>query len=157
MNKYHNGKIYTIRNKNDDSLIYVGSTIQSLSQRWAGHKIDSLKNPHFLIYSSINNNWNDWYIELYEECKCDNKEQLNKREGEVIRQIATLNKQIAGRTNKQYRETHKDEKKEYDKRDREVNADKIREKITCECGSIICNGELSRHKKTKKHLYFIQS
>ncbi len=25
--KYKNGKIYTIRYKNDDSLIYVGSTI----------------------------------------------------------------------------------------------------------------------------------
>ena len=28
--KYKNGKIYTIRYKNDDSLIYVGSTIQPL-------------------------------------------------------------------------------------------------------------------------------
>jgi hypothetical protein len=32
--KYKNGKIYTIRYKNDDSLIYVGSTVQPLFKRW---------------------------------------------------------------------------------------------------------------------------
>ena len=36
--KYKNGKIYTIRYKNDDSLIYVGSTIQPLFKRWYEHK-----------------------------------------------------------------------------------------------------------------------
>ena len=33
-NKYQNGKIYTIRNKNDDTFIYVGSTIQLLHERF---------------------------------------------------------------------------------------------------------------------------
>ena len=36
--KYKNGKIYTIRYKNDDSLIYVGSTVQPLFKRWHQHK-----------------------------------------------------------------------------------------------------------------------
>ena len=36
--KYKNGNIYTIRYKNDDSLIYVGSTIQQLFKRWYEHK-----------------------------------------------------------------------------------------------------------------------
>ena len=36
--KYKNGKIYTIRYKNDDCLIYVGSTIQPLFKRWHQHK-----------------------------------------------------------------------------------------------------------------------
>ena len=51
---------------------------------------------------------NDWYIELYENFPCDNKEQLNNREGKVIREIATLNKNIAGRTMKEYYETNKE-------------------------------------------------
>jgi hypothetical protein len=42
------------------------------------------------------------YIELYEMYKCNTKE-LVKREGEIIRQIGTLNKNIAGRTLKEYR------------------------------------------------------
>ena len=37
--KYKNGKIYTIRCKNDDTLIDIGSTIQPLFERWYGHKI----------------------------------------------------------------------------------------------------------------------
>ena len=37
-NKYKNGKIYTIRFNDDNNLTYVGSTIQSLYQRFADHK-----------------------------------------------------------------------------------------------------------------------
>ena len=45
--------------------------------------------------------WNDWYIEKW-KFPCENKEQLNKREeGEMIREIGTVNKQIAGRTYKE--------------------------------------------------------
>jgi hypothetical protein len=29
---------------------------------------------------------NEWYIELYEEYPCESKEQLNKKEGLVIRE-----------------------------------------------------------------------
>ena len=33
-NKYNNGKIYTIRCRDDNNLIYVGSTVQPLYKRW---------------------------------------------------------------------------------------------------------------------------
>lgn len=102
MPDYSRGKIYTIRCYNDNKLIYVGSTIQPLSKRWGEHKVMSLKKPDRLIYKSINNEWNKWYIELYELYPCDCKEMLCKREGEIIRDIGTLNKQIAGRTYKEY-------------------------------------------------------
>ena len=45
-NKYKNGKIYTIRNRNDNDLIYVGSTVQPLYKRFICHKTNS-KNPKF--------------------------------------------------------------------------------------------------------------
>ena len=42
INKYNNGKIYTIRcrddNNNNNNLIYVGSTVQPLYKRWHQHK-----------------------------------------------------------------------------------------------------------------------
>ena len=41
-------------------------------------------------------------IELYEEYPCDNNEILNKREGEIQREIATINRNKAERTLKQY-------------------------------------------------------
>ena len=52
--------------------------------------------------------FNDWYIELFEDFQTERKEQLNKREGEIIREIATLSKNIAGRTIKEYYEQNKE-------------------------------------------------
>jgi hypothetical protein len=100
---YANGKIYTIKNKNDTSLIYVGSTIQTLSTRFTKHKND-YKNKKYnsKLYDTVNNDWTDWYIELYELYPCDNKTELCKKEGEIIQEISTLNKNIAGRTQKEY-------------------------------------------------------
>ena len=98
MPDYQNGKIYTIRCKRDNNLLYVGSTTMTLSKRMTEHRYASYTNNIKKLYSCVNGNWDDWYIELYEENPCENKEQLNKREGEIIREIGTLNSQIAGRT-----------------------------------------------------------
>lgn len=130
MPDYSKGKIYTIRCRTDETLIYVGSTIQPLSVRLGGHKNKSIdiKYENRLIYKTINNKWEDWYIELYEDYPCENKEQLNKKEGEIIRLIGTLNIIVAGRTRKEWREDNKEQiiqdKKEY----YENNKEQIREK-----------------------------
>ena len=130
MDKYKNGKIYTIRNRNDDSLIYVGSTCQPLYKRLSQHKSDS-KYPrceNYLLYKKINEtDINDWYIELYIDYPCERKEQLTQREGQVIREIGTLNKQITGRTHKEWREENKEHIKERKKEYNETNKDKIKE------------------------------
>ena len=139
MSNYNNGKIYTIRCRTDDSLIYVGSTIQSLAKRWGTHKVDSIKEKqkNRLIYTTINNDWDNWYIELYENYSCKNKEELCKKEGEIIRLIGTLNGRIEGRTWEKWYED---------------NREKLNEKITCECDCIILKRELNRHIKTQKHI-----
>ena len=115
-NKYKNAKIYTIRYGNDDSLIYVGSTVQPLYKRLSQHKKDSKKpeNENRQLYKKINEtDFNDWYIELFEDFPCERKEQLLQREGQVIREIATLNKQISGRTKQEYYEDNKEQNQEY--------------------------------------------
>jgi len=80
----------------------------------AKHRYDSINKPTICFYQYFND-WNDWYIELY--YPCENKEQLNKREGEIIREIGTVNKTVTGRTHKEYYETNKgkllDKMKEY--------------------------------------------
>jgi hypothetical protein len=139
MPDYSKGKIYTIRCRNDDTLIYVGSTIQPLSKRWGGHKVDSLRYTNMPLYKTINNDWDNWYIELYENISCENKEQLHKREGEVIRDIGTLNLCIAGRSGKEwykentekrkmYREKYRQENPDYFKLYHKENADTIQQK-----------------------------
>jgi hypothetical protein len=200
---YSKGKIYSIRCIYDDSLIYVGSTIEPLSTRMAKHRFDSKKKicQNKKLYQKVyETTWDDFYIELYENFPCENRDQLNKREGEVIRQIGTLNKYVAGRTEKEYREENaekikennkryykenaekiKEYKKEYQKENaekmkeyfkeyyvqnagkikeckkkyREQNAEKINEQIQCECGAIIIKRCLTQHKKTQKHINYI--
>ena len=129
--KYKNGKIYTIRCKNDDSLIYVGSTVQPLFKRWHQHKtrVNNQVYNNILYQKMRETNIENWYIELYEEFACKNKEQLNKREGEIIREIGKLNKQIAGRTKKEYVEDNKDKLLEQTKEYREKNKQIISEKM----------------------------
>ena len=91
MPDYSKGKIYTIRCRNDPKLIYVGSTTQSLSKRWWNHK-SAWKSGNHLPFHKLIEDINDWYIELYEECPCKNNDELTRREGQIMRDIATLNK-----------------------------------------------------------------
>ena len=93
MPNYQDGKIYSIRCYNDNSLIYVGRTTQSLSKRWYDHKI-SIKYYSELPFYKLITDVNDWYIQLEEEFPCDNKEQLEKREYEIMRDISTLNSKL---------------------------------------------------------------
>jgi hypothetical protein len=70
-NKYQNGKIYTIRNKNVDTLIYVGSTVQPLHKRFYEHKHNAYneksKDYNKLLFQKIREtNIEDWYIESIE-------------------------------------------------------------------------------------------
>ncbi len=128
MPDYSNGKIYTIRFHNSNE-IYIGSTIQSLAVRFGGHKMPSQCCLYQLIKDKYNGDWNECYYELFEIFSCSNREELHKKEGEIIRQFKNdknyncINKKIAGRTDKEYREDNAEKRKQY----YETNIDKIKE------------------------------
>jgi hypothetical protein len=122
--RYKRGKIYTIRCRYDDTLIYVGSTIDKLAKRFAGHKANR-KDKNCSLYQFVDGDWDNFYIELYEDFSCDNKEQLEKREGEVIREIGTINKRIAGRSRKERYKDNRDEILEEMKQYYKDNRDEI--------------------------------
>lgn len=132
MPDYSKSKIYTVRCRSDDKLIYVGSTIQPLHVRLAGHKRDTTISLYKYIDNPENNTkWDDWYIELFESFPCNTKEELTKREGEVIREIATINKRGYYINDKEYREANsekfKQKYKEWYAMNREENNLKRRE------------------------------
>ena len=108
---YSNGKIYCIRNNiNDD--IYAGSTCQSLSQRMALHRYDSIKanRQNTKLYRAmIEHGREHFYIELIEDYPCENVYQLQRREGEIIRkQKPNLNIVVARRSKEEYKEDEKE-------------------------------------------------
>ena len=131
MPTYADGKIYCIRAPGTDE-VYIGSTTRPLSERMASHR-SHYKNwkggkGHYVSSFKLIE-MEGAYIELIEDCPCDSKEQLNRREGEVIRASANcINKSIAGRTmveyradnkeailerDRQYTETHKEQRRQY--------------------------------------------
>jgi hypothetical protein len=108
MLNYKQARIYTVRCRRNHTWIYVGSTTRPLSRRFAAHKTQKTCALYKFIHEHCGGDWSDWYIELYEQNGYDNKEQLTKREGEVMREISTINRNIAGRTIQQYRIDNKD-------------------------------------------------
>jgi hypothetical protein len=161
MPDYQQSKIYIISCRTDNTLIYVGSTTQSLAVRWGGHKRNSKRerDKDNLIYTTINGDWDNWYIELYELYPCNSKEELCKKEGEIIRLIGTLNSRIAGRTKKEWTDEYSEWTKEYMKKYQQDHKEEIYDKfkirnikIECECGCILNKNNLSKHIKRKAHI-----
>jgi hypothetical protein len=88
-----------------------------------------------IFQDKYNGDWSICYIELYENYNCNNKEELNKKEGEIIRLFMNdinynvINKCIAGRTRKEWCEDNENYLKEWCKeyRNNPDNKDKIKE------------------------------
>ena len=163
---YKNGKIYKILNTVNDEC-YIGSTCQKLSQRMAKHRksVNSKDKKHLKLYQTMREFGIDkFYIELVKECPCENVEQLRAVEGDYIREMGTLNSQIAGRTKQDYVLDTKEVKRDYDKQYRRQNGKSINQKqrqnynetgsvkMTCEvCGTIHNKKKKPLHSRSKKH------
>ena len=108
MNRYQNGKVYKIIAP--DETIYIGSTIQTLNERFGGHKrsfkaLKSGKNIRGTTVFELFEKYGveECRIELIEAYPCDSKKDLEHREGEIIKTIDCVNKVVAGRTSEEYR------------------------------------------------------
>jgi len=114
MPDYSKGCIYMLRHKDDidGKNSYVGSTT-NFRQRKNLHKsccnnINSKKyNYSKYKYIRDNDGWENWVMEWIEDYPCNSKRELERREGEIIKQRAKLNFVVAGRTNKEWRDDNK--------------------------------------------------
>ena len=182
-NKYHNSKIYAVKNVLNEE-IYIGSTTIALSKRMVKHRCDAKQRPELSHFYSYMNEMGieNFYIELVEKAKCEDIEELRKREGEIIKEIGTLKQRIAGRTkeayNKEYTQNNKDrinerrrerrrenpEKTKTDaQRHRKAHREKHKEelqikasvKFECPCGGKYTQGHKHEHMSSKKHLKYL--
>lgn len=149
------GKIYIIRNDFDNDLLYIGSTFADLNYRFERHRFQKTTKLHKYITEN-DDNFENWFIELYEEYHDITKEDLLKREGDVIRQFLadnpkTLNKCIAGRTKQQYIIDNKDKICNIRKKYYHNHIDKFKQSYTCECGRTFRFDNKYRHLKSKYH------
>jgi len=118
-NKYNNSRIYKICSNLTDK-IYIGSTTKTLSRRLTQHKytykknIETNNNKYVSSFEIIK--LGDFSIVLIEECNFNNRQQLERREGEIIKlNINVVNKTIAGRTFTEYYNHNKEEYAQYNK------------------------------------------
>lgn len=133
MPDYKKSKIYKICDLNEE-MIYIGSTVKKLYERLSQHKYNYKKylEDKKIIPSTVFKIFEKYGLEnckiyLLEEFPCENKEQLLKKEGEYIKNINCVNKCIAGRTEKEWKEDNKEKIKILLKEYKKNNRKKINE------------------------------
>lgn len=161
-NKYQNGKIYKITGT-DDSMVYIGGTTKTLARRFTLHRSDykrwkSGKFKKTTVYAIFDKfGVDNCKIELVENYPCSTRNELERREGQNIKNtIGCVNRIIAGRKRIEYWVDNKDKmaikNKEY-REDNKVRIQKIKtEQLICECGCISTNCNIQRHRKSQQHM-----
>ena len=163
MIKYNQGKIYRIvpNCEHEPHEQYIGSTVKGfLSQRLATHRCDYKKYllglrgniTSFKLFEKYG--MENCIIVLVENVNANSKEELCKREREIIESTACVNKQIPTRTLKGY---YQDNIDHITKRNKEYQMRRLSTspKIQCLCGSIYKECYTWHHLRCKKHLAFI--
>ena len=153
MEKYQKGKIYKLVSTTSD-LVYYGSTTRILSYRLTDHKSD------YKGYLNGKRNYRtsfelmklgDAQIILVEDYRCDTKKELLARERFYIENNICVNKEIPGRTIKEWRDKNKEYDKEYYKKNKDKISKRTGRKIICKCGRVIRFGNIAQHKKSLIH------
>ena len=173
MNKYENAKIYKIVDVGYNKC-YIGSTCESLSQRMARHrnKYSSYQRSKSKFTTSFKlfdeYGLDNCKIELIENYPCSNVEELRRREGYYIKELDCVNKIIAGRTGKEYKqdnrdyylekkrenyERHQEEKINKAKEYYQQNKDYIQERIECPiCKCLVRRCWVKQHNQSREHI-----
>ena len=117
---YANGKIYMLEPtcEYDEGDVYYGSTTSTLVKRLSGHK--SISNKTRSLYLMEKYGRANIKIVLVKLFPCSSKDELNAEEGTYHRKNKCVNKNIAGRTDKEYREETLDKMAEWRKENREA-------------------------------------
>ena len=142
---------------------YIGST-KDYKQRKQNHKnvCNNVNNPshNLKVYKIIRENggWDKCEMVPIEECDCEDRLQAHIREEELRKEYnSEMNSIKAYSTIEERKEYNKEYFKEYYQANKQIILQQNKEKYNCECGSIICISDKSRHLKTKKHCDYINS
>ena len=176
-NRYTNGSIYKVVDKGYNKC-YIGSTCESLSQRMTRHRasynhyLQDTTRPRNTIYDMFDEfGVENCEIKLIEYCSCNNRDELRRREGILIKDTDCVNKRIEGRTRPEYREDNKQHKQQYmknyniekkeeisenKKQYRRMNKDYNEEILECDCGAFVSRQWLQRHQKSSLHQRYLK-
>jgi hypothetical protein len=184
MPDYSKGVIYMIEPtvEYEEGDVYYGSTTQPLYKRFHTHKTvrnQTQKNTSSKhLFQKYGNNIK---IVLVKAFPCNSIQELCAEEGKYIRENKCVNKYIAGRSQAEYiqehkeernayskayhqehkeeikkrttayYQEHKEEKKAYSKARYQDRKEELKQKIKCECGCMVKKNALTLHKRSNKH------
>jgi hypothetical protein len=132
-NKYQRGKIYKIVDIGYTKC-YIGSTIETLSNRMSGHRSaykSFSKGLNKLVSSGVlfeEFGLENCKIELIENYPCETKDELHRREGYYIQNTDCVNKLVAGRKKPEWIEANKEHLKTYKAQHHQKNKEKYNKK-----------------------------
>ena len=129
----------------DTNEIYIGSTKQSIKKRMINHKSHSKKNDDCSSKQIIDRD--NYIYDVLEEV--DDNDKLREREQYYLDTTDCINVLRAVED--------KQKRKEYVKQYNQVNLEKYKEVITCECGNTYTLRNKARHMKSKKHINLLSS
>ena len=188
MRDYNKGKIYAIipngvKLEDTDGDVYIGSTaFVNLQTYFKSHHV----NDYVYKTATKGNKSSKLMFEkfgidgceiiLIENYACENRKELERKEGEYQRKIKCVNIRIAGRNRQEFQIENRDRLREIDrlrnlnrleynhKRSAEYyqkNKDTISKKASeifiCECGVNYTYRHKERHIKTKKHITLMEA
>ena len=176
------GKVYKIIHNQSD-ICYVGSTFNTLRDRWGRHRktskcaiskyIEEYGRDNFKIilikeYEVIDRT----HLEAYEQLWINKLKCINSQSAFTIKKIAkkdyrAKNKEQINQKVQEYKEANIDKiksyQKDYKKQNKEKNS-KYQEEyrnslinINCDCGGIFNKKTKNGHFKSQKHIKFYQS
>jgi len=124
---YKNSKIYMLEPicEYDEGDVYYGSTVSTLVKRLSNHKRPCNDCKSKLLFDKYGRD--NIKIVLLEECPCDNISQLKAVEAKYQRENKCVNKNIAGRTRKEYYQDNREKISEYNKEHYQENREKVSE------------------------------
>ena len=178
MPDYKNGKIYKIVSDQTDK-VYIGSTIQTLAQRFTDHKKryrEHVNKANIICLSAFDIlKYDDAQIILIELFPCSKKCELESREYHHIKlEENTVNKRMPSRPIQEWRNDNKliiaqkkaeqyqrnkehilEKVKTYYKKNKALIDEKHKAHFICECGCEYSYSHKTRHLKSKKHLSFL--
>lgn len=192
MVNYQNTQLYEIieHDQEGNAHVYRGRTTQSLRKRLSSHRKDfkRWKEGKATYCSSFEVlKHGPARIEFIRNAPCFSSKEANRLEGIFIRELPTCvntnknvfnekerrtelynrNKEFILKQQKIWREAHKEQKKETDKKYYEKNKERLKnqnkeylkkkdkylkEKIICECGVTVSRGYQKKHEKSFKHI-----
>ena len=161
MSDYTKGQIYKIVDSGFTKC-YIGSAVQKLSYRMAGHRRDYNRylSGKFPYNNSIFNLFDEFGVEnckivWIEDFPCNSKKELEAREGKHQKETDCVNKVIAGRTLEEY---YQDNKEKINKANQEYYYNNRERTIARNMESYYNNKEVrNEQNKERNKIYRIEN